>query len=138
MLNDLLINEYKNKIMTKLHSINVTKVIVYYSGSGDSGGIDDIQFYINEQHQRQDTSFYSNKNNLDVLLDYENKDITIHDFIYEFTDNLLQHLYGSWYNDDGGNGEVHYLVNQKDIDQSEIIVNHNEVYTEYNTHRNKF
>ena len=68
----------------------VTKIIVSYEGSGDSGSIDGINYYKGE-----DSFSYSD---LDISHDMDDK---LQNLCYPMLDNIED-----WYNNDGGYGTI--------------------------------
>lgn len=73
--------------MMQLQDLGVCTIQVNYSGSGDSGGIDDISFL--------------NKDDKGVSVNSE-----IKDFIDELVYNKLLNSIEDWYNNDGGFGMI--------------------------------
>jgi hypothetical protein len=105
-------------VWVALAALEVAHVVVSFSGSGDSGQIDDINAYL--------TSFIANRNNagVDVLLpDVLSKQIE------EITDRIMdsQEL-PDWYNNDGGNGDVTWYVPERSI-----VTTVNQARVEYDT-----
>jgi hypothetical protein len=105
-------------VWVALAALAVAHVVVPFSGSGDSGQIDDINAYL--------TSPVENRTNagVDVLLpDVLSKQIE------EITDRIMdsQDL-PDWYNNDGGNGDVTWYVSERSI-----VTTVNQARTEYDT-----
>jgi hypothetical protein len=76
------------ELVLQLKDQGVNKIQVMYSGSGDSGGIDETHFY----DKNEDAL---NNKELEDLID------TVNDAVYPLLDGIED-----WYNNDGGDGIV--------------------------------
>lgn len=97
-----------------LKDLGVTKILVFYEGSGDSGSIDNIEYYTGEGDQ-------SFKNDLAITDEMHNKLI---DLCYPMLDDIED-----WYNNEGGHGTVTIDLDTLHYD----IANHIR-YTHYETY----
>ena len=80
-------------IALKLKDHNVSRIVVEFSGGGDDGGIDDVQYYLDKEE--------FNCLNKDPLAGNSNSD----DFFYRMIDQQTQYT-GDWVNNDGGWGTL--------------------------------
>ena len=88
----------------------VTKIIVSYEGSGDSGSIDGINYYKGE-----DSFSYSD---LDISYDMDDK---LQNLCYPMLDDIED-----WYNNDGGYGTITI-----DLDKLHYDIANHVRYTNY-------
>lgn len=99
--------------MMQLQDLGVCTIQVNYSGSGDSGGIDDISFL--------------NKEGNDVSVNSE-----IKDFIDELVYNKLLNSIEDWYNNDGGFGMI--II---DVPSCEYTIENNIRITDYEVYNHE-
>jgi hypothetical protein len=89
-------------LLLKLADLGVTGIKIFYSGSGDSGDIDDVVYTTTKEASFDDintlSSYGENSLNLQTLDDELSDEIT--DFANE---NILNDL-EDWWNNDGGYG----------------------------------
>ena len=99
-----------------LKDLGVTKILVFYEGSGDSGSIDNIEYYTGENGE---TVHF--KHDLNISDEMHQKLINL---CYPMLDNIED-----WYNNDGGYGTVTIDLDTLHYD----IANHIR-YTDYETY----
>lgn len=126
------IEENKKAIIEALNKLGSKTVTVWYSGSSDSGCIDDVAFDTDVGDLKviisiNKSEFDSKKN---IWKEFVcNDPIPIKEAIKRICYDLLEQHHGGWENDDGADGEFVF-----DVESGEINWNHNERYTEYNTY----
>ncbi len=84
-------------VVMHLTDLGVERVVVEYSGSGDSGGIDSIGYV---KKQDPDVYVFSTSRNGDLNVKYE-----VEEFI-EIQVYAQLEEYEDWYNNDGGSGSM--------------------------------
>jgi len=85
-------------ILVKLKDKGINKLEINFSGSGDSGDIDDIIYYdINGKHH------YSSEMVQDSYINDQEYTLLQND-CYEFIDEAIEGA--DWYNNDGGFGDI--------------------------------
>jgi hypothetical protein len=91
-------------LLLKLADLGVTGIKILYSGSGDSGDIDDVLYTTTK-----DVTFYD----LNSLVDYQentlyltNLDHELKDEITEFASTKILDEIEDWWNNDGGYGTM--------------------------------
>lgn len=82
-------DEERHAFRQRLTESMITKVTISFSGSGDSGQIDSVEFYYVEDHQLPESQE-------EVL----KQDLTAWAYKY------LEGVGVDWYNNDGGQGEI--------------------------------
>lgn len=87
-------------ILTNLKDLGIQRVNIEFSGSGDSGDIDEVHFYtINDLDVTSDVIYeFSNKSEIDI-------DNQIRDFGWEIINNKVDTV-GDWVNNEGGFGSI--------------------------------
>jgi hypothetical protein len=108
--------ETYDQLVAHLVLHGVTKVTVEYSGSGDSGQIDDVIYY----NKYGETAFISEKSKIREF---------IGDFLYNHVLNTIE----DWYNNEGGYGIVTI-----DVMTGEIAVTNNIRIESYDTYYHDF
>ena len=93
--------------LKKLRDHNVAKVEVNYSGGGDDGMIDDMDFYDMDG------------NNIDNI----NIDDCLEEYFYSY---ICRHVQWDWINNDGGYGALTI-----DLTTNELDINHTQRHSEY-------
>ena len=102
-------------LLFKLAELDVTGILIVYSGSGGDGEIDDIVYTTKELHKDTDVAL----NQIDSLDTYsqDNKslidlDADAYDLIYDFVMNKILKNWEipNWYVGDGGYGHVALLI----------------------------
>ena len=94
----------------------VTKIIVEYNGSGDSGSIDNITLDYGEEHKRK---------NIDSQHEFKEIKEVIETQAYEVLETV-----SDWYNNDGGYGNIEINVETGNYEvQNNIRIT--EIETEY-------
>ena len=91
-------------LLLKLADLGVTGVKIFYSGSGDSGDIDDVLYTTTK-----DVTFYD----LNSLVDYQENtlylkelDYDLKDEISDFANEKILNDIEDWWNNDGGYGTM--------------------------------
>ena len=99
-------------MLSTLRVLQISKVEVEFSGSGDSGSINDIwcdnqAVKLKEYKVRAITklSYYDQKAN-DWVETYVEKQTSLHDALETFTYEELSKTGIDWYNNDGGQGKL--------------------------------
>lgn len=89
-------SDLKNsKVVLELKDLGVDRVEINYSGSGDSGDIDDVTYY-NKAGEV-----------VDIIGEYED----VHDKLQEYAFILLDKI-EDWWNNDGGHGILSMFISQ--------------------------
>jgi hypothetical protein len=129
----------KNKkvILKALRDLGVKEVSVCYSGSGDSGCIDHVDFGDNTVDKYHVVTVEEKSSRFDNVTQAwietaAQKDVPICDAIESFCYDLLEEKHGGWENDAGADGS--FTLN---ADTGQIAWNHNEYYTESNSYNYK-
>jgi len=107
----------RDMLMNYLDSIGVKRLVVHYSGSGDSGQTDD---YTVEPKNRSEL--------LDEM--FEEKS-TLKEALDDFTWSEIENHEGGFYNNDGGYGEIIFDVKEKTITMAHNNYITETVYEEY-------
>ena len=126
-------------LLKVLHEIGVIKILVSYSGSGDSGEIDDIEFFtegdfapsnIDVQDLAHDrlveihvlgSSYISDK----WIPDLQTELVALYTAIEYYCNDWLEIEHPGYENDDGGQGEM--TIN---VVEGEFILDHNDRYVQ--------
>ena len=91
-------NLKKSKVLLKLKDLGVKSIMINFSGSGDSGDIDDVEYT-----DMNGTSSWSNNY---IGPDTSNElDNEISDLFYDFVDEQACR-HGDWVNNEGGYGTM--------------------------------
>ena len=119
-------NENRDAIMSKLREVGAKSVTVEYSGSGDSGYIDDVTIdYLNVEDKLdlkvdvtvEKSTFQNGQWNKE----FEVKTTELTEAIKEYCYAQLSELYSGWENNDGADGTFMFSV-----DDNEINLVHND------------
>ena len=104
--------DFREELFNTLAMFKITKLVVHYSGSGDSGQTDDVTTEPASRSELLDEVMQSGK--------------TIRDAVDEFAwDEGIENHEGGFYNNDGGYGEVIF-----DVKDRTITMAHNNYITE--------
>jgi hypothetical protein len=97
-------------ILTNLKDLGIAKVEVTFSGSGDSGDIDEVNFYtINDLDVSSEIiTDFNNKSGINI-------DNELRDFAYELIEEKVNTV-GDWVNNEGGFGNITINVEEKTYD----------------------
>jgi hypothetical protein len=142
------INYNKNKISSYLKRLRITKLKVTYSGSGDSGALDEVIVLDKNGGEKGTLEDYKNvstskirglkksKHPWAVYLGQntpeekeEENELGLKDAVEELFYMILEHRYGGWEINDGSNGEFNW-----DIESEKINWTHTSYYTESSEH----
>ena len=89
-------SDLKNsKVILELKDLGVDRVAIHYSGSGDSGDIDDVTYY--------------NKAGEVVEIEEEHKEV--HEKVKDYAFIILNDI-EDWWNNDGGYGVLNMFISQ--------------------------
>lgn len=128
-------NEYdlktKNRIIEELRALNIKRVIVEYSGSGDSGSIDEVAaFLADDNSTRQcitELAYAAAENDEVILLRIRDRLLgtttpTLHARIESLCYAALDATDApDWYNNDGGGGTMTLYVEDGKDDGGEEV-----------------
>lgn len=131
-INSATIFANRESILRCLKENNFRKVRVYYCGSGDSGGIEDVDIE-GLKGKEPRVKFVQVKTAWDADAERWNEtlgetEISLSDAVREHCYDLLSREHGGWENDSGGSGEFVF-----DPESDKIHWTHNEYYTQTNT-----
>lgn len=79
------------ELLFNFYGLGIKKIYIHFSGSGDDGAIDSIDYYL-----ENDTVFNNDESHLDTFRNELEK------YCYR---KILDHV-EDWYNNDGGNGTL--------------------------------
>lgn len=99
-------------LLVSLKDKGVTKIEISFSGSGDSGDVDELEFYTGDQY----ISKYSREDDKPQMKDYLS-DVDyqkLRDQCYELIDECIEGA--DWYNNDGGYGRIDIDLNSLTAD----------------------
>lgn len=102
----------RDRILQALKNLEITSVVVSYSGSGDDGQINDVELFRGKQlvEIEAEVSVIIGKSKWDpeksTWINYEEEDLcpfseAIRDFVYDW----IESEYTGWENNDGASGE---------------------------------
>lgn len=122
----------RESILQVLRENSFPHVRVYYCGSGDSGGIEDVEVK-GMKGAGPSVKFIQARTSWDADRGAWNESIVesllpLSEAIKEHCYDLLSREHGGWENNDGGSGEFIF-----DTESGKINWTHNEYYTETNT-----
>lgn len=103
------------ELLFNFHGLGIKKIHIQFSGSGDSGAIDSIDYYL-----ENDTAF----NNDDCEVDAFRKELE--DYCYT---KILDHV-EDWYNNEGGHGTLVIDTKTGEYNVEVNVASH--VYETYN------
>ena len=119
----------KPEVMKVLKDLGITKAYVNYSGSGDDGSINEVEFYVgknvitlNDSHKvdRGERTYW-------CYTEHKRKTTTepmdLKDYIEDVTYDFLEAYHGGWEINEGQHGGLYYIVSENVIqhDYVEII-----------------
>jgi len=93
--------DFRNELFKTLEMFKITKLVVHYSGSGDSGQTDDVTTEPSGRSELLDETMESGK--------------SIRDAVDEFAWEEIENHEGGFYNNEGGYGEIIFDVKDKTI-----------------------
>jgi hypothetical protein len=91
-------------LLLKLADLGVTGIKIFYSGSGDSGEIDDVVYTTTKEASFDDINTLSSYGENSLYL--TNLDHDLKDEITEFATSKLLDEIEDWWNNDGGHGNL--------------------------------
>lgn len=120
----------RDKILDALRDCGVVQVRVTYSGSGDSGQIDDVEFFdADGRHQKtaESRTVEVTENVSEPPEDGENhwrefqrvRAVSLTSVVEDFAYDALESHHGGWEINEGSQGEVVFLVKE-----GKIFLNH--------------
>jgi len=122
--------EISKRFKEQLNNIGLKSFFVSYSGSGDSGGIDDIEYtpksFKNKKILSKDHKHWDNKKMEMVRAD---KKISLKEFIEEYCYELLEVHHSGWEINAGQRGEITWNSEKNSIEHQ---------YTEFYEESNDF
>jgi hypothetical protein len=122
----------KNLIFAALAEAGIHSVTVGFDGSGDSGQIEDVEAW-NHARDRiplpSDRKVQITSHNPHQLL----AEISLEAAIEELAWNYLEETHEGWENNDGAYGTFYFYVPDRTI-----TLEHNERFTDVNTHSHQF
>lgn len=136
------IEERKQHLLEELRALKIVKVVIEYSGSGDSGQVDTVSAYREGDTQPQEPDVIAKDSPFDVpirvsnaILGNDNAKLSarLEQFAYDALDAADV---DDWYNNDGGEGILTILVKTGDdseleeFDAGAISIRHRTFYTE--------
>ena len=86
----------KKEAILGLKNLNVDLLVLHYSGGGDSGAIDDFQYY----KRIKNGDSFDVDNFEEVIMTFDSK--LIEDFAYPILNDIED-----WWNNEGGNGKMY-------------------------------
>jgi hypothetical protein len=122
----------RDRILKALKAIGVTRVVVSYSGSGDSGQIDHVDIYQGDQKVeakrqisilRLESRWNAQRSTWDEKL--KNKRVSLSEALEELVYDWLEAEHGGWENNDGASGECTI-----DVSEDQFVLGHTNYYTE--------
>lgn len=90
-------------LLLKLADLGVTGIKIFYSGSGDSGDIDDVVYTTTKEASFNDIMNLSNYGQEDTLY-LQNLDGELKDDLIDFANEKILNDLEDWWNNDGGYG----------------------------------
>ena len=92
-------------LLLKLADLGVTGIKIFYSGSGDSGDIDDVVYTTTKEVTFYDIMNLSNYGQEDTLY-LQNLDGELRDDLIDFANEKILNDLEDWWNNDGGYGTM--------------------------------
>lgn len=147
MSND--ITKTKQQLVAELLALGVHRAVIEYSGSGDSGAIDEVAAYMDVGKNRADIRDVDELNAAAPLSNAAaifqvtnrlmgNKDNALSKRLEQFGYDVLEHLNVSdWVNNDGGGGKLTIYAVDAEHDGEEVAagtVKVNHYYNEITSH----
>tara|TARA_Y100001937_G_scaffold88954_1_gene120238 strand:+ start:980 stop:1510 length:531 start_codon:yes stop_codon:yes gene_type:complete len=134
----------------KFNSFDFDKVEVNYAGSGDSGAIEDIDFFRKDQnlfskyagysHEPESVTIPKDSPLSDELKKDIHKDSTICSFITyleDITYDMLEERHGGWEINDGQEGTFTFTFNPKGENEKDLLINHDYTVFTYDSHQHQ-
>ena len=110
--------DFRGELFNTLEMFKITKRVVHYSGSGDSGQTDDVTTEPASRSELLDEVMQSGK--------------TIRDAVDEFAwSEGIENHEGGFYNNEGGYGEIIFDVKDRTITMAHNNYIQETVYSEY-------
>lgn len=97
------LNQNMLPLLVNLKDKGVTKIEITFSGSGDSGDIDELEFYTGADYISNRQDYISNE-------DYN----TLESNCYTLIDECIEGA--DWYNNEGGNGKIYIYLESMTAD----------------------
>ena len=129
----------KPEVMKVLKDLEITKAYVNYSGSGDDGSINEVEFYVGDKEINLENPKYSDFYKVDrgertywCYTEHKRKTTTepmdLKDYIEDVTYDFLEAYHGGWEINEGQHGGIYFKVSENVIhhDYVEIIENERE------------
>ena len=91
-------------LLLKLADLGVTGITIFYSGSGDSGDIDDVVYTRTKEASFDDINTLSSYGENSLYL--KELDYDLKDEISDFADQKILNDIEDWWNNDGGYGAM--------------------------------
>lgn len=92
-------------LLLKLADLGVTGIKIFYSGSGDSGDIDDVVYTTTKEASFDNIMSLRNYGEEDTLY-LQNLDFELKDEITDFANEKILNDLEDWWNNDGGYGAM--------------------------------
>jgi hypothetical protein len=89
-------------LLLKLADLGVTGIMIFYSGGGDSGALDDIVYTTKEIRDLEDINYLQNFG--DEVLVLKDLDSGLNADIENFAEEKILNDIEDWWNNDGGYG----------------------------------
>ena len=110
-------DELRKELFDTLKMYGIVQVIIHYSGAGDSGQTDDISIKPEKRDEMLDEKLESGK--------------TIREALDEFAWQGIEENEGGFYNNDGGDGQIIFDVNERTVKMEHNNNVMEQVYSEY-------
>lgn len=110
-------DEFRKELFDTLKMYGIVQVIIHYSGAGDSGQTDDISIKPETRDEMLDEKMESGK--------------TIREALDEFAWQGIEENEGGFYNNDGGDGQIIFDVNERTVKMEHNNNVMEQVYSEY-------
>ena len=110
-------DELRKELFDTLKMYGIVQVIIHYSGAGDSGQTDDISIKPEKRDEMLDEKLESGK--------------TIREALDEFAWQGIEENEGGFYNNDGGDGQIIFDVNERTVKMEHNNNVMDRVYSEY-------
>ena len=108
----------RDRLLNYLDALGIKRLVVQYSGSGDSGQTDDISTEPEKRNLLLDELFEDTEKSLKEILD-------------EFTWQAIEEHEGGFYNNEGGYGEVVFDTKNRTVTMEHNNYVQETVYSEY-------
>lgn len=117
--------ELRDTFMSKVRLLGITEILVEFSGSGDSGNVEDPRFYdahdadITAQVATKDLEWPETVGNL-VDGEWKTSEVlllrSLTNIVAEMADYALEQSGLDWYNNDGGQGDMRFTFTPAGMD----------------------